>query len=86
MLVAIVGERYALNLKIEMETLFNADLELESIEFVKLGARLKEYYGDKVDFVAFLADKEVDEIIEMTVGQLVSYIADSLTLTGNKCP
>jgi acyl carrier protein len=39
-------------------------------------------YGDRVDFVAFLAAKELDEIIEMTVGEVVMYIADCLALAG----
>lgn len=83
LLTEIIGEEYALGLDIGMSTTFDADLQLESIEFVKLATMLTERYGDHVDFVAFLADKELDEIIEMTVGELVSYIADCLILAGS---
>lgn len=76
MLVEIIGESYALDLSIGMDTSFNADLELESIEFVRLAAKLTEHYGQRVDFVAFLASKEIDEIIALTVGAVVSHIAD----------
>jgi acyl carrier protein len=79
MLVEIIGEEYVLDLDIDMDTSFTEDLELESIEFVTLSTRLAEYYGGEVDFVAFLAAKEVDEIIGMTVGELVSYVAQSLS-------
>ena len=79
-LTEIIGAEYALSLDIDMNTSFDADLELESIEFVKLSAMLTERYGDRVNFVAFLATKELDEIIEMTVGQVVTYIASCLTL------
>ena len=82
MLIEVIGAEYALSFDIDMDTSFEADLELESIEFVKLAAMLAERYGDRVDFVAFLAAKEVDQIIEMTVGELVTYIASCLTLTG----
>jgi acyl carrier protein len=78
MLAEIIGEHYLLGVPIEMGTRFEADLELESIELVALTAKLTERYGDRVNFVAFLADKELDEIIELTVGQIVSYISDSL--------
>jgi acyl carrier protein len=78
LIVQIIGEEYVLDLEIGPDTSFNADLELESIEFVALAAKLREHYGDRVDFVAFLADKEVSEIIELTVGELVAYIAASL--------
>ncbi|HET9255949.1 MAG TPA: phosphopantetheine-binding protein, partial [Pseudonocardiaceae bacterium] len=79
LLTGIVGEEYAIGLDIGMHTSFEADLQLESIEFVKLATMLNERYGNRVDFVAFLATKELDEIIQMTVGELVSYIADRST-------
>jgi acyl carrier protein len=82
MLTEIIGDEYALGLDIDMDTSFDADLELESIEFVKLSAMLTERYGDRVDLVAFLATKELDEIIEMTVGEVVTYIAGHLALAG----
>jgi acyl carrier protein len=82
MLTEIIGAEYALGLDIGMDTSFDADLELESIEFVKLSAMLTERYGDRVDFVAFLAAKELDEIIDMTVGEVVTYIANRLALAG----
>jgi acyl carrier protein len=82
MLAEIIGTEYALGLDIGMDTSFDADLELESIEFVKLATMLGEHYGDRVNFVAFLADKELNEIIEMTVGEVVSYIAGCLTPAG----
>jgi acyl carrier protein len=80
MLTEIIGTEYALSLNIGMDTSFDADLELESIEFVKLATMLTERYGDRVDFVTFIAAKELDEIIEMTIGELVTYIASRLTL------
>lgn len=82
MLIEIIGVEYALDLDIGMDTSFEVDLELESIEFVKLATMLSEYYGDQVDFVAFIAAKELDQIIEMTVGELVTYIASCFALTG----
>jgi acyl carrier protein len=78
MIVAVVGEEYLLDMEIGMDTSFEDDLEMESIEFVKLGARLTEHYGGAIDFAAFLADKDLDEIIEMRVGTVVAYIVDAL--------
>ena len=82
MLVEIIGPEYALGLDIGMASSFDADLELESIEFVRLAAKLAEHYGDRVNFVAFLADKTLNEIIDMTVGDVVTYIANCLALAG----
>jgi acyl carrier protein len=80
LLIDIIGKEYAIGLDIGMGTSFETDLQLESIEFVKLATMLNERYGNRVDFVAFLAAKELDEIIQMTVGELVTYIADRSTL------
>ena len=81
-LIEIIGAEYAMSLHIGMDTSFDADLELESIEFVRLAMRLTERYGDRVDFVAFLATKDLDAIIEMKIGELVTYIANRLALAG----
>jgi acyl carrier protein len=79
MIVDVVGEDYLLDLDITMDSSFNTDLEIESIEFVALSTKLKDRYGDRVDFVGWLADKDVDQIIEMKVGELVEYIAGCLS-------
>ncbi len=75
----VIGEEYVIDLEIDPSTSFNTDLELESIEFVTLADRMRHRYGDTVDFVGFLADKSVDEVINMRVGEVVSFIADCLT-------
>jgi acyl carrier protein len=78
LLVEVIGEEYVLDLEIELDTEFQADLEIESIEFVALAEKLLERYGERVDFVSWLADKEIDDIIAMTVGDLVAFIETSL--------
>lgn len=78
MLVEIIGEDYVLDLNIGMDTYFDADLELESIEFIRLAGKLTEHYGKRVDFVAFLADRKIDEIIQLTVGDVVRHVADRM--------
>ncbi len=74
----VIGEEYVIDLEIDLSTSFNTDLELESIEFVALADRMRERYGDTADFVGFLADKSVDDVINMRVGEVVSFIADCL--------
>jgi acyl carrier protein len=69
----VVGDDLALDGPLSMETSFNADLELESIEFVALAEVLQRRHGG-VDFVAWLSTKELDEIIALTLGDLVEFI------------
>ena len=79
LIAEVVGEEYLLAVEIDADTSFNEDLELESIEFVALAERLTETYGERVDFVAWLAEKELDELIAMTVGELVTFVHESLS-------
>lgn len=74
MLVEVLGDEFLVEIDIDAATRFNEDLAIESIEFVALAEKLKMRYGTRVDLVAFLADKDIDEIMALTVGQLASYI------------
>jgi acyl carrier protein len=78
MLREVIGEEYVVDMDITMDTSFNEDLELESIEFVTLADKMRVTYGDKVDFVGFLAEMDVDKVINMQVGEVVGFISDSL--------
>ena len=72
-LADVIGEDYVSLIEIGPETSFQADLEIESIELVAMGEQLQERYAH-VDFAAWLSSMEVDEIIAMTVGDLVDHI------------
>ena len=74
-----VLEEYGLDdSEITLETSFHDDLELESIDLVTLSAQLREFYGERVNFAAFIADRGLEEIIALTVGDLVGYVVGSL--------
>jgi acyl carrier protein len=75
LLVEIVGDEIALTGPMTMATSFSTDLELESIEFVALAEKLQQHYGAQVDFVGWISQKELDQIIHLTVGELVEFIA-----------
>lgn len=74
MLVAIVGDEFLLADEVTMKTTFNEDLALESIEFVALAELLHERYGTEVDLMGFLAEKDMEAILAMSVGDLVVHI------------
>jgi acyl carrier protein len=74
LLVEVAGDELLIAGPITMTTSFNADLELESIEFVALAEKLQQHYGARVDFVGWISNKELDQIIALTVGELVEFI------------
>ena len=74
LVLEVAGDELLLTGPFTMATSFNADLELESIEFVALAEKLQQHYGAKVDFVGWISTKELDQIIALTVGELVEFI------------
>ena len=70
----VIGEDWDLDEEITLETTFSDDLELESIEFVALAEKMQTTFGDGVNFVAWLSEKELDEVIDLKVGDVVEFI------------
>jgi acyl carrier protein len=79
MIGAIIGEEYLEDLDVTMDSVITEDLELESIEFVALAEKLRDRYGERVDFVDWIAGMELEEIIGLTVGQVVDFVESCLT-------
>lgn len=78
-LTDVMGEDLLLDGEITASTSFSDDLALESIEFVALAEGLQHRYGGRVDLAAFLADMDIDTIIDLTVGDVTAYIGRCTT-------
>ncbi|MFF8914697.1 acyl carrier protein [Streptomyces sp. NPDC015032] len=78
MLQEVLGEYEFTDAEITMNTRFHDDLELESIDLVTLSTALREHYGDTVNLAAFIAERGLEEIIALTVGDLVHHVVASL--------
>ncbi|WP_344877415.1 acyl carrier protein [Allokutzneria multivorans] len=78
MLREVLGEYGMDDAVIEADTKFHEDLELESIDLVTLSGELRQHYGDRINFAEFMATLDLEEIIHLTVGQLVDYVVSCL--------
>ncbi|MDH6135657.1 acyl carrier protein [Kitasatospora sp. MAA4] len=78
MLAAVLDEYGLDDAEVTMEARFTEDLELESIDLVTLAGQLQQRWGERINFAEFIAGMELDEIIGLTVGRLVDYVADRL--------
>jgi len=81
-LVSVIGDEFLLDVDVTMETSFSADLAIESIELVALGEQLQLHFGKAIHFAAFIGSMSIDEIVRLTVGDLVGYIARELAGLG----
>ena len=55
-------------------TRLDGDLLMDSLEFAALAGLLAQRYGEHVDLQGFLAELEIDQIIELTVSDVAEYI------------
>jgi len=78
-LTEVVGEDFLLDVEITPDTTFSDDLALESIELVALAEKLQDRYGGRVNFVSFIGGMDIDDIMAITVGQLVGYVETQTT-------
>jgi acyl carrier protein len=78
----VVGEDYELDVEITAESSFSEDIEIESIEFVALGDLVQTRYGERIDLVGWFGELDLDEIIDLTVGELAEFIAACLREEG----
>ncbi|HTI25531.1 MAG TPA: acyl carrier protein [Kutzneria sp.] len=82
MLRQVLAELGVDDVEITEQTSFNEDLELESIDLVTLTALISERWGEPVNLAEFLADKELDEVIALKVGDLVDFVSGALARAG----
>jgi acyl carrier protein len=73
-----IGEDWIRHVDIGPLTRFNEDLEIESIEFMKITDAIQAHYGGRLDIVGWLSSKSIRELIELSVGDLTQHVAAAL--------
>ena len=73
----VMGTDAEISGTIGFKTMFSADLELESVEFVVLAEKVQQKFGTRNNLVQWFSGKELDEMINLTVGDLVDFILQS---------
>jgi acyl carrier protein len=77
-----VGDLDVLGIQITRDTAFHEDLELESIDLVTFAGILAEHYGPDVDLADFLSQMDLDEVIELRIGDITDFVAKRLAERG----
>jgi len=70
-----VNEDWIEDFEIGPETRLSADLDLESIEFVKVAEALQARFAGQVDLIGWLSGKTPPELAGLDVGTLAAVIA-----------
>ena len=72
----LVGDADVLGVEITPDTTFHDDLQLESIDLVTFASILAEHFGDGVNLAEYLAEKDLDDVIGLTVGDIARFVGE----------
>jgi acyl carrier protein len=70
----IIGEDFAALLDITPATTFSKNLEMDSIELVAFSEKVRRSFGDRIDFTGWLSGMDIDQMIALTIGDIIQYI------------
>lgn len=68
--------------RITPATRLDDDLHLESVELTVLAELVQRRYGPEVDLAGYVAALDVDELLALTVGDLVELVARRVPAAG----
>src|SRR5688500_18648101 len=77
-IVGVVGRWYYDECGVTLDSTFAEDIELESMEVMEISESLIDTYEGRVDFVAWFSGKELEELVELTLRDVVEFIVSSL--------
>jgi len=72
----IIGAEFIEEYDIDTTSTLTVDLEMESIEIVELSEKIKKHYGSKVDFTNWMSTLELDQIINLSIQDIINYIEE----------
>ena len=74
----IIGEDVFEELSITKDSTFTRDLEMDSIEIVAFAEKVKAEYGSTIDFTSWLASMELEDLIKLSLNDIVDFIVKGL--------
>ncbi|AKU95089.1 Acyl carrier protein [Labilithrix luteola] len=70
----VVAEDWIKDYEINRETRFSRDMELDSLEFVRIVDAIQVAVGSQIDVMEWLSGKTIPALIELRVGDIVDVI------------
>ncbi|MBN2485679.1 MAG: acyl carrier protein [Bacteroidales bacterium] len=80
LITEVIGAEFIEEYTVEMESTLTGDLEMESIEIVELSEKIKKHYGGAVSFSEWMAKLSLEQLINLSIKDIVTYIEGCLQL------
>jgi acyl carrier protein len=77
-IVNVVGRWYYDECQVALDSTFAEDIELESMEVMEISESLIDTYEGRVDFVTWFSAMELEDLVELTLRDVVDFIVRSL--------
>jgi acyl carrier protein len=77
-IIDVVGQWYYEECDAGLDSTFAEDIELESMEVMEIAERLIETYEGRVDFVSWFSEMDFEQLIVLTIGDVVDHIVATL--------
>lgn len=77
-IVNVVGRWYYDECQVDLDSTFAEDIELESMEVMEISESLIDTYEGRVDFVTWFSAMELEDLVELTMRDVVEFIVRSL--------
>jgi len=77
-IVKVVGRWYYDECQVGLDSTFAEDIELESMEVMEISESLIDTYEGRVDFVTWFSSMELEDLVELTMRDVVDFIVRSL--------
>jgi acyl carrier protein len=74
----IIGQDAAAFLDFTEDSAFILDLEMDSIKLIHFAECVNDLYGGRVNFIGWLSTKPVEEILALTVSDVVDFVEQSM--------
>jgi acyl carrier protein len=74
------------SIEVTEQTGIFSDLGFESIDAIALGSTLEEHYDRSLPFAEFLTRIKEQNLSDITVGQLVAFLAENLNGLARRAP
>lgn len=72
----VIGEEFVEEMDITPASSFTKDLEMDSIEIVAFSEKVKNHFGSNIDFTGWLSNMDLDEIIQLKLENIITYIQE----------
>jgi acyl carrier protein len=72
----VIGQEFADELEISPASSFTKDLEMDSIEIVAFSEKVKNHFGQQINFTGWLSGMDIDQLIGLTINDIILFIQE----------